>query len=102
MKQSQIEVGQWKSYAQELEDKVKKLEDKLSEKEEQYELSIEEKKMVAEKLREKELWKNLHNENKALIAKNRKLEHDKKEIIQNLIKANQRIKELEDNGNKEQ
>ena len=46
LKLSQRELGEWKSYAQELEDKVTELEKKLDEKEEAYKLTEEDKRAV--------------------------------------------------------
>lgn len=58
LKLSQRELGQWKSYAQELEDKVTELEKKLDEKQEAYQLTEEDKRAVTMKLREDEIWNN--------------------------------------------
>lgn len=81
LKLSQRELGEWKSYAQELEDKVTELEKKLDEKEEAYKLTEEDKRAVTMKLREDEIVNNLKAQNKSLNERLRKLIKLNKEYI---------------------
>lgn len=89
LKISQQEVGQWKSYAQELEDKVTELERKLSEKEENYKLTEEDKRAVTMKLREDEIWNNTKAQVKSLQERIKKVEKTNKEYISRICKMSQ-------------
>ena len=89
LKISQQEVGQWKSYAQELEDKVTELERKLAEKEEAYKLTEEDKRAVTMKLREDEIWNNTKAQVKSLQERIKKVEKTNKEYISRICKLSQ-------------
>lgn len=92
LKISQQEVGQWKSYAQELEDKVTELERKLAEKEEAYKLTEEDKRAVTMKLREDEIWNNTKAQVKSLQERIKKVEKTNKEYISRICKMSQEKK----------
>ena len=93
LKISQQEVGQWKSYAQELEDKVTELERKLAEKEEEaYKLTEEDKRAVTMKLREDEIWNNTKAQVKSLQERIKKAEKTNKEYIARIFQLSQEKK----------
>lgn len=92
LKLSQREVGQWKSYAQELEDKVTELERKLAEKEENYKLTEEDKRAVIMKLREDEIWNNTKVQVKSLQERVKKLEKTNREYIARICQMSQEKK----------
>lgn len=92
LKISQQEVGQWKSYAQELEDKVTELELKLAEKEEAYKLTEEDKRAVTMKLREDEIWNNTKAQVKSLQERIKKVEKTNKEYIARICQLSQEKK----------
>lgn len=92
LKISQQEVGQWKSYAQELEDKVTELERKLAEKEEAYKLTEEDKRAVTMKLREDEIWNNTKAQVKSLQERIKKVEKTNKEYIARICQLSQEKK----------
>ena len=92
LKISQQEVGQWKSYAQELEDKVTELERKLAEKEESYKLTEEDKRAVTMKLREDEIWNNTKAQVKSLQERIKKVEKTNKEYIARICQLSQEKK----------
>lgn len=92
LKISQQEVGQWKSYAQELEDKVTELERKLAEKEEAYKLTEEDKRAVTMKLREDEIWNNTKAQVKSLQERIKKAEKTNKEYIARICQLSQERK----------
>lgn len=92
LKISQQEVGQWKSYAQELEDKVTELERKLAEKEESYKLTEEDKRAVTMKLREDEIWNNTKAQVKSLQESIKKVEKTNKEYIARICQLSQEKK----------
>lgn len=92
LKISQQEVGQWKSYAQELEDKVTELERKLADKEEAYKLTEEDKRAVTMKLREDEIWNNTKAQVKSLQERIKKVEKTNKEYISRICQLSQEKK----------
>lgn len=89
LKISQRELGEWKSYAQELEDKVTELEKKLDEKEEAYKLTEEDKRAVTMKLREDEIWNNTKAQVASLQARIKKVEKTNKEYISRICQLSQ-------------
>lgn len=89
LKLSQRELGQWKSYAQELEDKVTELEKKLDEKQEAYQLTEEDKRAVTMKLREDEIWNNTKAQVASLQARIKKVEKTNKEYISRICHLSQ-------------
>lgn len=89
LKISQRELGEWKSYAQELEDKVTELEKKLDEKEEAYKLTEEDKRAVTMKLREDEIWNNTKAQVASLQARIKKVEKTNKDYIARICQLSQ-------------
>lgn len=89
LKLSQRELGQWKSYAQELEDKITELEKKLAEKQEAYQLTEEDKRAVTMKLREDEIWNNNKAQVVSLQARIKKVEKTNKEYISRICQLSQ-------------
>lgn len=89
LKLSQRELGEWKSYAQELEDKIAELEKKLDEKQEAYQLTEEDKRAVTMKLREDEIWNNTKAQVVSLQARIKKVEKTNKEYISRICQLSQ-------------
>ena len=93
LKLSQQEVGQWKSYAQELEDKVMELERKLAEKE-AYQLNEAEKREVTMKLRENEIWENKKKQIHSLQEQIKKLTRDNKDYLNKYISIQGKLRTM--------
>ena len=92
LKNSQRELGEYKSYCEELEDKVRDLEAKLAEKNQYYELSEEEKREVSQRMRESEIHQALKEQIKSLNLKVKGLKVTNRQLINRVVEL-QRIEE---------
>ena len=85
LKNSQRELGEYKSYCEELEDKVRDLEAKLAEKTQYYELSEEEKREVSQRMRETEIHKALKEQIRSLNLKVNGLKITNRQLLNRII-----------------
>jgi hypothetical protein len=85
LKLSQRELGEYKSYCEELEDKVKELEKKLSEPHPYDQLSKKERIEVSKKMQESVICQTLQAQIKSLKEKNKKLEATNGQLIDRII-----------------